>query len=124
MNNQDEIKTIKYLKRTKYLTLLYFLFCFISIMLFVIHDYQQTTFNYFNRKLFGVAALSVYLWMVNPMALIVSVVGLKHYIKERKELEKRILIGKKWVAFVLWSVASVLAWLVSGGLFVVLTGGV
>ena len=124
MNNQDKIKTIKYLKRTKCLSLLYFLFCFISIVLFAIHDYQQVTYNYSNWKLFDVATLSVYLWMVNPMVLVVSVAGLKHYIKERKDLQKRTLIGKKWAAFILWSVASVLAWLVSGVLFVVLTGGV
>ena len=124
MNNHNEIKTIKYIKRTKHVSLFYFLLCFISIMLFVIHNYQQITYDYFNQKLFSVAMLSVYLWLLNPMVLLVSAVGFMTYIKERKDSQKRNQIGKKWVAFIFWSVACVIAWLISGGCVVQLTGGV
>ena len=122
MKNLDEIKTIKYIKRTKYISLLYFVFCFISIMLFLIHDYQYATYN--NRELFDIATLTVYLWLVNPMVLIVSSIGFINYLIERKDNRKREQIGRKWVTFLLWDVSTAMAWFVSGICFVYITGGV
>jgi len=122
MNNQNEIKTLKYIKRTKYVSVLYFLFCFISIMLFVIHDYQYATYN--NRELFDIATLTAYLWLVNPMVVIISVVGFIKYLIERKDKRKREQIGRKWVAFIWWNLGTTVAWLVSAICFVHITGGV
>ena len=122
MNNQEEIKTLKYIKRTKYVSVLYFLFCFISIMLFVIHDYQYATYN--NRELFDIATLTVYFWLINPMVLIVSVTGFVKYLIERTDKIKREQIGRKWIAFLLWNVGTIIAWLISGICLVHITGGV
>lgn len=122
MNNQDEIKTLKYIKRTKYVSVLYFLLCFISIMLFVIHDYQYAIYN--NWKLFNIATLTVYLWLVNPMVLIVSVIGFIKYLIERRDKRKREQIGRKWVAFLLWNAGTIIAWLITGICLALITGGI
>ncbi len=122
MNNKDEIKTIKYIKWTKYTALAYLLFCSFSIVLFLIHDYQYSTFH--NVKLFELATLSLSLWLFNPMVLIVSILGVLKYLKERRDIRKKNQIGKKWKAFIFWNVSTAIVWTISTICFVYITGGV
>lgn len=49
-----DIKSFKYLKWTKYLTLLYILFCIVSDVLFMLYSYYDSE-NFFGRTLFLVA---------------------------------------------------------------------
>ena len=122
MSNNDDIRTIRYSKWTKWLTLCYVLFCFISIILFVIHDYQYSEFN--NRQLFDLATATLSLWMINPMVLIISFWGFVVYLKERRDARKRERMGKKWVVFTFCSIVSMISWMISAICFVHITGGV
>ena len=122
MGKQDVVKTFKYLKLTKYVSLFYFLFCFISIMLFVINRYLYVTDN--NRELFDIANATLPFWMLNPMVLIVSIVGFIEYLIERKDIRKREKIGWKWITFLLWNIGTIVAWVISVVCVVAITGGV
>lgn len=122
MNDIHDIKTIKYIKWLKYISMLYYGLCFISIVLFFIYNYGYSVLH--DIRLFKVANLILYLWMINPMVLIVSVLGFKVYLKERRDPEKREQIGKKWIAFILWNVGAVIVWMVSVICVVSITGGV
>lgn len=122
MGKYDEIKTVKYMKWTQRSAICYILFCFISISLFAISDSSHIEFG--NRDLFDFAILTLPLWMTNPMVLIISFLGLREYFDERLDETKKDLLEQKWIVFVFWSIVSVLSWMVSGGMFVQITGGV
>lgn len=120
MDKRKEIKTLKYIKRIKYTTLLYFFFCIFSLV--AICSSQYPVFH--SKQYFKVAAATILLWATNPMVFIVSVLGFKAYLVERKDVEKRSIIGKRWIVFFLWDIGAILAWYISLFFWIYFTGGV
>lgn len=118
VENNQICKTSKLIKWTGSIFLAYVLLCFISIlMLFVCIESHQ-------RDIVDMAMYLQPVWMLNPMVLVVSFWGLVTYLIEWRDVTKRECLGKKWIAFVLYSFISAIAWMVAGVCFVWLTGGV
>lgn len=115
-----ELKTLKYLKRTKYVTLLYLFFCLFSLVAVYSSEFQMLN----SIRYFKFAAATLLLWATNPMVFIVSLLGFKAYFVERKDTEKRNMIGKKWILFFLWNIVVVVAWYISLFFWIYFTGGV
>lgn len=106
MNDKNELKTLKYIKWMKY----------------AIHSYLHSAFH--NTELFVVAKATVYLWIMNPMVLLVSAAVVKTYLKERRDEEKRKAIGKRWTSMFSWNLVAMIAWMITGLCIVLITGGV
>lgn len=118
VGNNQICKTSKLIKWTRCIFLVYVLLCFISILaLFVCIEFCQ-------RDIVGIAMYLQPLWMLNPMVPVVSFLGLVTYLVEWREVTKRECLGKKWLAFVLYSFISAIVWMVASVFFVGLTGGV
>lgn len=115
-----ELKTLKYIKRIKHTALLYLFFCIFSLV--AVYSSQHPMLH--STQYFEFAAVTLLLWAINPMVLIVSLLGFKAYFVERKDIEKRNMIGKKWMFFFIWNIVVVVAWHVSLFFFIYFTGGV
>ena len=113
------MKTLQALRRAAIWSGVFCFFCVLSTVCFAIYYYFDVSYDFV-----GVGMLSVYGWMVNPLALISCIRCLKAYLKERKDSEAREIIGKRWIwIFILPAITTVL-WLAGGVLLVAFTGGV
>ena len=112
------MKTLRALKIASILNSIFCLSCVISIICFAVNHYYQTNL----LSLIGV--LFVYGWMVNPIPLISCVLSFKFYLTERKSEMARQIIGQKWIWIFIWPVITTAFWVIGGGLFVEITGGV
>lgn len=109
------------LKRLRVLTIfqaLYCGFCALSCVLFLIYDRTEYDWLLF----FGI--LSMYGWCINPIGPVTLILGLRTYLRERKNEVYRNLIGFKWVCFLVWPVIDTVLYIVSGVTMVGVTGGV
>lgn len=66
----------------------------------------------------------MFVWIANPVAIISFCICLSTYLEERKQPNVKEKIGKKWMWIFAWPLITTVFYLVSSGLFVVLTGGV
>ena len=112
------MKTLKYLKRAK-TCFVVFVFCgFLSSLAFFLHS------RTWNDLFLGVGLFSMAGWFVNPFPMIFSIVGIGHYLPERRDVQMRSTIGKRWMLFPAIIFGSVLVFMSVCCLTVVLTGGV
>ncbi len=112
------MKTIKALKITSVLQGIFCLCCVATVACLWV--YRLTG----NWDIFALGNLFMFVWIVNPVALISFCICLSTYLEERKQPDAKEKIGAKWVWILVWPLITTAFYLVSGGLFVVLTGGV
>jgi len=111
------MKTLKALKISFVLNCIFCIFCILSTLCLVMDRYFDIAI------LFAIGQLSIFGWLLNPLALISSFWGLKTYLKERKTPEQKKLIGNSWIWACVWPVITTVLWLVCMVLFVQYTGG-
>lgn len=119
--NYSKIKTLKYVKAIRVLLTVYNLECAIIVILFLFSNIFD------NRMLFVLADKFVSLIFFNPVTIamaIVSFFGMKSYIKERKNIDYKILIGKKWIWLVECFAIQFVMFLICAIAITCLTGGV
>lgn len=112
------MKTIKALKITSVLQIIFCLCCVATITCLMI--FKRTG----NWDFFTLGNLFMFGWIVNPVAPISFFICLSTYLEERKQPISVGKIGKKWIWIFIWPLITTVFYLVSGGLFVALTGGV
>ena len=112
------MKTLKALKTATIWNCIFCLSCIISIICFAVNHYYNT------NLLSLIGTLFVYGWMVNPIPLILCIRCFKLYLTERKNEKSKQTIGNKWIWIFIWPVITTAFWVLGGGLFVVITGGV
>lgn len=112
------MKTIKALKTVTIWNCIFCFSCILSVICLAINHYCNT------NALSLIGAISVYGWMVNPIPLILCIRCFKLYLKERKDELTKQAIGWKWIWIFVWPIITTILWLLSGGLFVMFTGGV
>ena len=112
------MKTIKWLKISIVLQSIFAFFCIASSVCFAINRYFDL------RIFFTLGNLLIYGCIINPIGLISIVVGIILFFSEKGKDENRIIVGKKWIWFVVFFVMDTLLYLASAGMMVLLTGGV
>ena len=111
------MKTIKWLKTSIVLQSIFAFFCIASSVCFAINRYFDL------RIFFTLGNLLIYGWIINPIGLISIVVGIILFFSEKGKDENRIIVGKKWIWFVVFFVIDILLYLTAGVLTVAFTGG-
>ncbi len=112
------MKTLKYLKRAE-ISFAVFAFCgFLSALAFFLHS------RTFHDLFLSVGLLTMLGWAANPLPVIFSIIGIRHYISERKDAEIREFIGKEWLLLPAIMLGTVLVFCMAAGLTVAWTGGV
>ncbi len=109
------MKTLKALKITSILQILYCFFCIVSNVCFALS-------NYFDDIFFSIGMFSLYCWATNPVGIISFIVCLRLFLRERKLPDAKQIIGKKWIWIYVWPVITTLFWVIGGGIMVQLTG--
>lgn len=118
------MKTLKALKITSALQIIFCVFCIASTVCFGISRYQFLTDSASWRSTFDIANILIYGWVANPVAPISFVVCFVLFLIERKQPENRQVIGKKWIWIFVWPVVTVFFYFVALMLSVAFTGGV
>ena len=112
------MKTQKWLNRAK-TSFLVFVFCaFLSMLAFFLHS------RTWNEFFLGIGLFSLVGWVINPFPLFFSIIGIFHYLRERRDEQMRSSIGKRWILFPAIILGSVMVYMSGCCLTVVLTGGV
>ena len=114
------IRTLKFIKWTKLLTLIYIFLCIFSLIVIYISRFPVLH----NTRYFEWAASTLLIWCLNPMVLIISLLGIIKCLNERKNAEKRKIIGKRWVWFIVCNIITFFVWFTSIIFWVYFTGGV
>ena len=112
------MKTRKALKAVLIWNCISCVFWTLTHICLIIHQHYNTPI------FFSIAMLSVYGWMVNPFPILSCFRCLKIYLTERKNPKHKELIGKRWVWVLICPIITTVLWVVGGGLFAVMTGGV
>ncbi len=113
------MKTLRALKITSVLQIIFCLFCVASTICFAITRYSDLW-----RIPFRIANILIYGWIGNPVSPISFVVCLVLFLIERKQTENRQLIGKKWIWIFIWPVITTFFYFAALVLTVAFTGGV
>ena len=112
------MKTLKWLKWTK-ISFAVFVFCaFLSYLSAFLH------IRTWNDLFLGIALVSVAGWMLNPFPVIFSIIGIGHYLCERRDEQMRNSIGERWMLFPAIMLGSVIVFLTGCFLMALLTVGV
>ena len=117
------MKTIRALKITSVLQIIFCLFCIASTVCFAISNYQCSNGDYW-RTAFDTANILVYGWIANPVAPISFVICFVLFLIERKRPESRSLIGRKWIWIFVWPIITTRFYFAALILLVEFTGGV
>lgn len=117
------MKTLRALKITSVLQVIFCLFCVASTVFFGISNYAIRHDSDW-RTPFDIANTLIYGWIANPVAPISFVICLVLFLAERKHPENRNLIGRKCVWIFIWPVITTFFYIVALMLTVALTGGV
>lgn len=112
------MKTVKAIKITSILQVLYCLVCAFHIACLAINYYFDL------RVFFRIADFILPLWALNPIGFLVFPICLILFLVERRSPEARQAIGKKWIWIFVWPVILLVVYLTTGILSVALTGGV
>lgn len=113
------MQTIRWLKFSAVLQIIYVLFCVLSVGCFWMGHIADDW-----RKYFELGNQLVYGWVLNPTGPITLLVGMIFYFSERKDAVQRQLIGRKWIWFLFGFFFDLVLYLLSGCLIVGFTGGV
>lgn len=112
------IKTIKWLRISIILQVIFTSFCISSLICLLIH-------KYFNIDVFfSLGNVLIYGWIINPVGLITLITGLILFFIDKKDIKNSTVIGKKWIWFILFFIFDIILYLISGVLLVTITGGV
>ncbi len=117
------MKTLKALKITSVLQIIFCLFCVASTVCFAISNYAINHDSDW-RTPFSIANILIYGWVANPVAPISFIICLVLFLVERKQPENRQLIGRKWIWIFIWPAITTLFYVAALMLSVALTGGV
>ena len=117
------MKTLRALKITSILQIIFCVFCIASTVCFAISHYQCIAGDNW-RIAFNIANVLIYGWIANPVAPISFVVCITFFLIERKQPNNRKLIGRKWIWVFIWPIITTILYLTAGGLTVAFTGGV
>ena len=112
------MKTLRALKITSVLQILFCFFCIATNVCFAINRYFDL------RIFFEIGKILMYGWAFNPIPIISFIVCLAILLFERKTPNIRRTLEKKWIWIFLWPVIDVIVYLSNVILFVSLTGGV
>ena len=110
--------TLKWLRVSIALQIVYGCACIVSTICLMIHPHYPYDF------LRIITAILFPLWVFNPSAWIILFFGLTLFLIERKDPEKRKRIGKKWLWFIAFFLLDTAMWIGATGLVVEYTGGV
>lgn len=113
-----DMKTMKWLKISVILQVVYVFFCISSISCFAITRYFDVD------GFFAWGNILIYGWIINPTGFVTLIIGLIFFLAEKGVEEYRKIIGKRWICFILLFVFDILLYLVSVFFLVFLTGGV
>ena len=109
------MKTIKWLKKSIILQIIYVFCCFASTLCFaLLHHFEIYGF-------LGLGVLFMYGWCIG---LITVIRGFSLFFSERKNERDRKIIGKRWLWFLAFFLVDTLLFLIAGVLMVHFTGGV
>ena len=120
----DSLKTLRALKITAVLQIIFCVLCIVSAVCFGIAHYQFLTDSDSWRSTFDIANILIYGWVVNPIAPISFVVCFVLFLIERKQPENRQVIGKKWIWIFVWPVITTIFYFAALLLAIAFTGGV
>lgn len=112
------MKTMKWLKISVILQIVYVFFCISSISCFAITRYFDV------NGFFALGNILIYGWIINPTGFVTLIVGFIFFFAEKGIEEYRKTIGDRWIWFILFFVFDILLYLVSAYFLVFLTGGV
>ena len=112
------MKTLKLLKITSILQIIFCLLCIASTVCFAIASFCES------QLFFEIADALIRFWIINPVAPISFLICLPCFLIERRNPESRAIIGRRWVWIFLWPVITALMYLTAGMLTVAFTGGV
>ena len=112
------MKTIKALKITSALQIIFCLFCIAATICFGICRYADSS------QAFQIANILTYGWIVNPIGPVSFIICGAFFLIERKQPEHRQLIGKNWVWIIVWPVITTVFYFAASILMVAFTGGV
>ena len=112
------MKTLRALKITSILQIIFCVFCIASTVCFAITRYCDS--NLF----FSIGNILIYGWIINPVGIVSFVVCLSLFLSERKNQEAKEVIGRKWIWVFIWPIITTILYLTAGGLTVAFTGGV
>ena len=113
------MKTLKALKITSILQMIFCLLCIASTICFALAHYSAEW-----RTPFRIANILVYGWLINPVAPISFVICLLLFLVERRQEENRQLIGRKWIWIIAWPIITTLFYFSTLILTIAFTGGV
>ena len=113
----DGMKTLKTLKTMNIWNSVFCVSWAISLLCLLID-------KYYDILLVNIGLITIYGWMTNPFAIISCFQCLIAYLADRKNPTYKQLIGKKWVWIFIWPIITTLLFIIGGGLFVEITGGV
>ncbi len=112
------MKTMKWLKISVILQVVYVFFCISSISCFAVTRYFDVD------GFFALGNILIYGWIINPTGFVTLIIGLIFFFAEKGIEDYRKIIGKRWIWFILFFVFDILLYLMSAFLLVFLTGGV
>ena len=112
------MKTMKWLKISVILQVVYVFFCISSISCFAVTRYFDAD------GFFALGNILIYGWVINPTGFVTLIIGLIFFFAEKGIEDYRKIIGKRWIWFILFFVFDILLYLTSLFLLVFLTGGV
>ena len=110
------MKTIKWLKTSVVLQIIYVLFCISSTVCFAINHYLDM------HIFFDIGLILTYGWIINPTGILTLKRGLSLYFSEKSNEDFIKIIGLKWIWFIVFFVVDTLLFLMCGGMMVALTG--
>ena len=112
------MKTIKLLKISVVFQMFFVFSCIFPIVCFAINRYFGI------HALVGIGEILSLCLVFNPTGLLTLVIGMSLYLYEKENQDFKKIIGRKWIWFILFFVMDTLLYLASGGMIVLLTGGV
>ena len=112
------MKTLKALKITSILNGIFCFCCILSIGGLAIGNY------YDSQICWSIGNILTITWIINPIGLVSFGICLSLFLKERKNQEAKQIMGKKWIWIFIWPIITTVVYLMTGGMFAAITGGV
>lgn len=104
------MQTLKWLKISFRTTVIY---CFICILSVGLIAYGV---GIYSLAVCYAGTVLMYGWLVNPMGIVVSVIGMVHYNREKRSPEYRGAIGRKWIWFLVHMTVDAVFWVGAGAM--------
>jgi len=114
------MKTLKALKITSVLQIIYCFCCIIFIISIKVNHFYSI--SVIRDIVTFIRVLTTFGWLINPIGIISFIICLLLFLTEHKHKENKQLIGKKWIWIFIWPVITAIFYLISLGELVVFAG--